>query len=249
MKAGFNLKANMLKFHIFWIRSICLLSACEKKQEKLIEETSVHRKADSTNQDSTEVVTAKPEAADDLTDLATEVVLALKNRDFAKISEYAHPEKGVRFSPYGHVNTSTDKVWKKEQLKKFWNDTVKHQWGYFDGSGDTMLLRTQDYYKKFIYPKDFIKAPHIAQDSILNSGNSLLNFKEVYPNAHFVEYYIPGADPRYGGMDWQDLRLFFEMYEGKMYLVGGCMISGRYEGRPEAVNKGSEARASRLWVD
>ena len=208
----------MLKFYGFLITGIFLLLACREKQEKLAESTSLE--TDSSIKDSSFVTPAKTEASGDLMALAKEASLALKKKDFAKLSEHAHPEKGVRFSPYGHVNVLTDKVWKKEQLNKFWEDTTRHLWGYYDGSGDTMLLNPQEYYTKFIYPKDFIKAPHIAQDSILNSGNSLLNFKEVYPDAHFVEFYIPGTDPRYGGMDWQDLRLFFEMYDGKMYLVG-----------------------------
>lgn len=35
-----------------------------------------------------------------------------------------------------------------------------------------------------------------------------------------VEYYLPGENPDYGGLDWQSLRLVFQHKEGAWYLVG-----------------------------
>ena len=49
-------------------------------------------------------------------------------------------------------------------------------------------------------------------------GNSLNNLQDVYPDHNFVEFYYPGTD-EYGGMDWYSLRLVFDDYQGKPYLV------------------------------
>jgi hypothetical protein len=35
-----------------------------------------------------------------------------------------------------------------------------------------------------------------------------------------VEYYFPGFDPQYGGMDWRSLRLVFSDHGGTWYLAG-----------------------------
>ena len=43
---------------------------------------------------------------------------------------------------------------------------------------------------------------------------------EIYDNAIVVEYYFPGFNPDYAGMDWESLRLVFEQYENDWKLVG-----------------------------
>ena len=48
----------------------------------------------------------------------------------------------------------------------------------------------------------------------------LENQFEVYDNPIIVEYYFPGFNPEYEGMDWKSLRLVFEQYEDNWYLVG-----------------------------
>ena len=49
-------------------------------------------------------------------------------------------------------------------------------------------------------------------------GNSLNNLIEIYPSADFVEFYYGGSE-KYDGMDWRALRLVFEEYKGKPYLI------------------------------
>ena len=48
----------------------------------------------------------------------------------------------------------------------------------------------------------------------------LENQFEIYDNPIVVEYYFPGFNPEYEGMDWKSLRLVFEKYEDSWKLVG-----------------------------
>jgi hypothetical protein len=51
-------------------------------------------------------------------------------------------------------------------------------------------------------------------------GNSIDNSQEYYPGARIVEYYFPGFDPQYAGMDWRSIRLVFMEENNIWYLVG-----------------------------
>ena len=47
---------------------------------------------------------------------AMEVIAALKARDMAAVAKWAHPYRGVRFSPSVFVNPETDQVWSAAAL-------------------------------------------------------------------------------------------------------------------------------------
>jgi hypothetical protein len=42
----------------------------------------------------------------------------------------------------------------------------------------------------------------------------------VYRGDSYSEFYFPGFDPKYDGMDWRALRLVFKKENEKLYLVG-----------------------------
>ena len=58
----------------------------------------------------------------------------------------------------------------------------------------------------------------ISVNEFKHSGNMINNLKEIYPNSEFVEFYHKGSE-QYSGMDWRILRLVFDEYQGKRYLV------------------------------
>jgi len=156
---------------------------------------------------------------------AREVVLALKNKDSAKLSSFAHPVLGIRFSPYAYVD-ETEIVLTASQLKDVFLDSRKYLWGSYDGSGDPITLTFAKYYQRFIYDKDFINAEKIKYNEITESGNTLNNCFEFYPNGIVVEFHFSGFDPKYEGMDWRSLRLVFEGKDNIWYLIG--IISDRW---------------------
>ncbi|MFP3354960.1 hypothetical protein R0K04_26795, partial [Pseudoalteromonas sp. SIMBA_153] len=51
-----------------------------------------------------------------------------------------------------------------------------------------------------------------------NNGNSINNLKQIYQTSDVVEFNYKGTD-EYDGMDWRVLRLVFDEYQGKRYLV------------------------------
>ena len=69
-----------------------------------------------------------------------------------------------------------------------------------------------------MYDYDFIKAEQIGINSVVRSGNSLENVKDVFPDAEFVEFHFPGSE-EYGQIDWESLKLVFEDYNGKRKLI------------------------------
>ena len=150
---------------------------------------------------------------------AADVIKALKDKDMVSLSAYVHPEMGLRFSPYAYVK-DTDQVFAPEKVAGLMDDYTVYTWGVYDGSGEPIDLSFPDYYTKFIYDVDFSDAPQVALSHRLGVGNSIDNSLEFYPVSIIVEYYFPGFDAQYAGMDWRSLRLVFSEYNSTWVLVG-----------------------------
>ncbi|NJD60793.1 MAG: hypothetical protein C3F13_16965 [Anaerolineales bacterium] len=152
-------------------------------------------------------------------DLAFEVINVIKADDSVALSQYVHPQMGLRFSPYSYVKDS-DQVFTTQQVAGLLDDSTVYLWGNYDGSGEPINLTFADYYAKFIYDVDFADAPQLSLNHRLSTGNSIDNSQEYYPGSMIVEFYFPGFDPQYGGMDWRSLRLVFMQDDGTWYLAG-----------------------------
>lgn len=150
------------------------------------------------------------------------VVQALKDKDMNKLAQMAHPDKGIRFSPYGYVDTDKDLTFKPAAIGKLLTDDNVYEWGTYDGSGEPIKLKFADYYAKFVYDADFAKAPQIAVNKTTGKGNLANNMGEAYPPERygFVEYHFSGFDKKLEGMDWKSLRLVFEKDGSRLLLVG-----------------------------
>jgi len=155
----------------------------------------------------------------EILDRAAEVITAFKDKDMVSLSAYVHPEMGLRFSPYAYVK-DTDQVFPLEMIAGLMDDNTVYTWGMYDGSGEPIVLSFPDYYPKFIYDVDFADAPQVALNHRLGVGNSIDNSLEFYPGSMIVEYYFPGFDAQYAGMDWRSLRLVFTEYNSIWVLVG-----------------------------
>jgi hypothetical protein len=158
-------------------------------------------------------------------DRASEVILMLKNKDMVTLSEFVHPLLGLRFSPYAFVN-DTDQVFSANQVAGLFTNNTVFTWGNYDGSGASIELTFVEYYFQFIYDVDFSAAPQVALNHRLGEGNSLDNAQEYYPGSMVVEYYFPGFDPQYEGMDWRSLRLIFLKDNDNWYLT--CIIHDQW---------------------
>lgn len=159
----------------------------------------------------------EPAPAATAQEAAAAVISALKQSDMKTLSAYIHPEKGLLFSPYAHIETATAKVFPADGLPALIDSTV-YNWGSYDGSGDPIELTFKQYYDKFVYDKDFIEAETVGVDEIKGEGNTIVNIEDVFPNSYVMDYYFSGFDPQYNGMDWESLILVLEELNGAWYV-------------------------------
>jgi hypothetical protein len=159
----------------------------------------------------------EPAPAATAQEAAAAVISALKQSDMKTLSAYIHPEKGLLFSPYAHIETATAKVFPADGLPALIDSTV-YNWGSYDGSGDPIDLTFKQYYDKFVYDKDFIEAETVGVDEIKGEGNTIVNIEDVFPNSYVMDYYFSGFDPQYNGMDWESLILVLEELNGAWYV-------------------------------
>lgn len=151
---------------------------------------------------------------------ALEAMQFIKNNDMTALSALVHPTKGLRMTPYPHVDTAQDKVFTAQEVAGLAADTTVYQWGSYDGIGTPIKLTFSDYYKRFIYDHDFSLAPMIGTNHMIGKGNTIDNVTQAYPAGKYVEFYYPGFNPQYQGLDWSSLKLVFEQQDGIWYLVG-----------------------------
>ena len=144
---------------------------------------------------------------------------AIRRRDMRQLSSFVHPTKGLRFSPYINVQ-SGDRVFTKSQARNLFSNNRRYLWGEQDGSGDPIRMTARQFFNRYIYDKDFLRAKEVKYNTVTSRGNTINNVLEFYPRAITVEYYLPGTNPRFGGMDWGSLWLIFEKSGNQWYLVG-----------------------------
>ena len=149
---------------------------------------------------------------------ALRIQRALANKDFSRITNDIHPTRGVRFSMYAYVRLETDKVFSRGQYAQYLQQSnIRFTWGEKDGTGDVLITPLPTYLDTWVDGKKFNNA-NISINEFKNNGNSINNLKEIYQRSDVVEFYDKGTD-EYDGMDWRVLRLVFDEYQGKRYLV------------------------------
>ena len=149
---------------------------------------------------------------------ATHIQQALANQNYAAIIDDIHPTRGVRFSMYAYVRPETDKVFSREQYAQYLQQSnIRFTWGEKDGTGDVLITPLPTYLDTWVDGKKFNNAS-IRVNELTNNGNSINNLKDIYQKSDVVEFYHKGTE-KYAGMDWRALRLVFDEYQGKRYLV------------------------------
>ncbi|MDO3423725.1 hypothetical protein QWT87_02415 [Chryseobacterium sp. APV1] len=200
------------------IISLLVLSAvaCKKNPEKFVnDEVNAKGKTITDSSISSRTKITKDQA---LKKINEDIIQALKDKNFKKFAEFIHPEKGVRFSMYAFVNPKEDKKFSKADFIRYQPTKTLFIWGTMDGTGDLYRANIHDYLADWVYSKDFATA-QVSLNEFQGKGNSLNNVKEIYPNADFTENFMKGSEAN-SGMDWKCLRLIFEEFQGKYYLIG-----------------------------
>jgi hypothetical protein len=172
------------------------------------------------NDTPSDTLATKPPTPEPLTvkQAADRVIQALAARDLEALASSVHPHQGLRFSPYAFVREE-HQAFAAEDLQGLFDTDEVRLWGRYDGTGEPIKLSFEEYYEEFIYSADFANAGQVAVDERLGQGNTINNIHDFYPEASYVEYYIPGTE-EYGGMDWESLRLVFVQENDVWILVG-----------------------------
>lgn len=149
---------------------------------------------------------------------ALHIQRALANNDFAKITNDIHPTRGVRFSMYAFVRPEADKVFSREQYTQYLQQSkIRFTWGEKDGTGDLLVTPLPEYLNTWVNAKKYNDST-ISINEFRQTGGMINNLRDVYQNSDVVDFYYKGSD-EYAGMDWRIMRLVFDSYQGKRYLV------------------------------
>ncbi len=149
-------------------------------------------------------------------EFAARVLKTVKSGDIKRLASMVAPE-GVILSPDVHIDPEKDVRLKPEDLLKAWEENRAFVWGYEAGSGRPIEMGIREFFKKYLYDRDYLNAPKVATNERLGRGNTKDNVKEVFPDAVFVEFHFPGTEKN-GGMDWSSLRVVMKKY-GKDWKV------------------------------
>jgi hypothetical protein len=154
--------------------------------------------------------------------LTNNILLTLKNKNYSAFANHIHPVSGIRFSPYGYVDTLSNLRFSREKYIAMARNDNQDMivWGAFDGTGDPIKMTLNNYMQRFVYDVDFVKPENRTVNDFIGTGNSLNNLLSVYKNCDFTESYFSGFKKEYAGMDWKSLRLVFKERNGKFLLVG-----------------------------
>ena len=160
-----------------------------------------------------------------LTQQALHIQRALANNDYASITNDIHPTRGVRFSMYAYVHLDTDKVFSRAQFSQYLRESkIRFTWGDIDGTGEMLIVPLPVYLDTWIDAKKFDNA-RITVNKFESRGNMINNVNEAYPTSDVVDFVYSGSD-KYDGMDWKGMRLVFDEYQGRRYLV--AIINDRW---------------------
>lgn len=145
---------------------------------------------------------------------------ALRQKDYATVSKYVHPTRGVTFTPYSTVNFDSDLTFTPAQVQSLSTDKNVYTWGFEDGRGNPIKMTMEQYFARYVYNTDYTQATMIGVDQIITTGNALENLTEEYPGCRFVDFCLPSADPQNDGLDWSSLKLVFTLEDTGWLLVG-----------------------------
>ena len=162
---------------------------------------------------------------EDLIILGQQVLESLENDQYGQLIPIIHPELCLRFSPYQYLN-SDNRIICPSEFDSYNNSTEPFAWGHYDGTGKPIDLPFIEYHQQFVYDQDYLKPSIVGFNVEVSYGNSLNNIQEIFPDGIMIEYYFPGIDPRYGGMDWRSLRLVFVPENDQWYLT--AIIHGEW---------------------
>ena len=153
-----------------------------------------------------------------LSQQALDIQRALATKRYADLIDDIHPTRGVRFSMYAYIRPESDKVFSRAQFAQYLQQSkIRFTWGDLDGAGELFIMPLPTYLDTWVNGSKFNDA-RITVNKFESRGNMINNIKDIYPYSDIVDFYHKGSE-QYNGMDWRGMRLVFDDYQGKRYLV------------------------------
>jgi len=149
---------------------------------------------------------------------AREVLGAFAARDYQKLEGLVSSD-GLSLTYEPNFN-STKNLIAKNDISDIPKDTKIYLWGYTDGKGDPINLTRAGFLTKYIFSVDYLKAPDVAVNKTLGSGNSLNTIGKDVNGRTFAAFHFSGFDSKVNGMDWTTLYLIFDSVNGEYKLRG-----------------------------
>jgi hypothetical protein len=207
--------------YLYLILAVCIITACNQNGKKANETSADTSMPVTPVIEQKDSLSAEGNAQADTLLLQTShtILTTLKQKDFQTLSGFIHPGWQLLFSPYAYIDTTHSQVLSPYELQAAAKKSSVLTWGTYDGSGEPIKMNIFQYFDKFVYNKDYLNAKEKSVNKFIAGGNSLNNLKGIYPGSDFTEFYFPGFDPKYDGMDWQTLRLVFRKENNKLYLI------------------------------
>jgi hypothetical protein len=148
---------------------------------------------------------------------SAEIVRHFMDRDMTHMIRHVHPNHGVRFSPYATL-TKADVVFTPQQMLNLFNNKKAYAWGIYPGTGDPVKMTFGEYYKRFVYARDFSQAPDVTYNAVARPGSTGNNSASFFEGSRFIDYHWPGTEAA-GGKDWKTLRMVFMPWQNNWLLV------------------------------
>ncbi|MGK7378895.1 S-layer homology domain-containing protein [Planococcus sp. 1R117A] len=159
-----------------------------------------------------------------LLETANDILVDLKEKDFAAVSKYVSNQKGLTFCPYsGGCLNDGGVTFTKAQVQGFMESKKVYEWGHQDGSGFPIKLTPAGYYDEYLMNASYEEKERFGRTQQPMTRDQI---RERFPTGQIVEFYYPGTE-QYDHMDWQNLNMVFEKgSNGKWILV--ALVNNRW---------------------
>lgn len=145
------------------------------------------------------------------------IISALKEENIDNIAKVTSKE-WIRFSPYSYIDIDRHITLKKEELKQAFDSDIQYVRWSQDGTGDPMLMTFKNYFKRYVYDIDFQQMAEKYYDQNFQRGNTINNVEDVYTGVSTIEFFVPGINPEYAGMDRKGLTLVLQQENNEWKL-------------------------------
>lgn len=131
-------------------------------------------------------------------------ITALKTKNIEQLQKTISSD-WVRFSPYSYIDTDRNIILQNNEILAAFNSDVDYVRWNADWSWLPILMTFKNYINRYVYDVDFQKLAERNYDKIVQRWNTINNIEDIYTWLSTIEFFVPGINPEYEGMDRRSL--------------------------------------------